>query len=392
MKIGIDARFVGPQGTGLGKYTEKLIENLSKIDSSNLYVIFLRKANWDYLKLPNNFKKVMVDIPWYSVREQLVLPQIFKREKLDLLHIPHFNVPIFYRGKVVVTIHDLIHNQFSQEAATTRNPLIFKIKRLAYKFIINQAVKRAVKIITPSNFTKQQILDKFRVDPTKITVTYEAAEEEYLRISNITFAKQNFARLYQISNILKKYKIKTPFIIYVGNAYPHKNLGKFLDAFKILTQNYELRTMSLIIVCSRDVFWERLKKQIADLKLENRVIMTGYIPAEELSAVFKLAKAYVFPSLSEGFGIPGLNAMAAGLPVICSNIPPLKEIYGDAALYFNPNDTFDIAQKVSKVLSDSKTRSFLVARGKEQVKKYSWQKMAKETLNIYKIERTEVDK
>ena len=120
--------------------------------------------------------------------------------------------------------------------------------------------------------------------------------------------------------------------------------------------------------------------------------MTGYIPANDLAIIFRSAKAYVFPSLSEGFGIPGLNAMAAGLPVICSNIPPLKEIYGDAALYFNPNDTFDIAQKVSKVLSDSKTRSFLVARGKEQVKKYSWQKMAKETLNIYKIERTEVDK
>ena len=131
MKIGIDARFVGPQGTGLGKYTEKLIISLGKIDNKNQYIIFLGKNNWDYLKLKNNFKKVLSDIPWYSILEQIKLPSIFKKQDLDLLHVTHFNVPIAYHGKFIVTIHDLIHHQFSESASTTKNPIVFKIKRFA---------------------------------------------------------------------------------------------------------------------------------------------------------------------------------------------------------------------------------------------------------------------
>src|SRR3989344_4228475 len=136
--------------------------------------------------------------------------------------------------------------------------------------------------------------------------------------------------------LLDEYHIKTPFMIYVGNAYPHKNLEKLLEAFKILTRNQkpETRNLKLALVCSRDVFWQKLAKQVQDQKLNGRVIMTGYISPNKLSQMFHQAEAYVFPSLSEGFGIPGLNAMAAKIPVVCSNIPTLKEVYGDAALYF----------------------------------------------------------
>ena len=392
VRIGIDARFVGPAGTGLGKYTEKLIQNLVKIDSQNQYFIFLRKANWDYLKIGKNFKKILADVSWYSLIEQVTLPKIFRSQNLDLLHVPHFNVPIFYnppgfnllglhersefKGEFIVTIHDLIHHQFAETSTTARNLLIFKAKRLAYRQVIAHAIKKSAKIIVPSKNIKEEVISTFRIDPSKVVVTYEAAEEEYF--DNQKLETRN-------PKLLNEYHIKTPFMIYVGNAYPHKNLEKLLEAFKILTINHkpETRNLKLTLVCSRDVFWQRLAKQVQDQKLNGRVIMTSYIPARELSVLFRQAKAYVFPSLSEGFGIPGLNAMAAKIPVVCSDILTLKEIYGDAALYFDPNDPEDIASKINQVVSDSKIRSRLIDSGLQQVRKYSWQRMAKETLRVY---------
>lgn len=365
MRVGIDARFVGPQGTGLGKYTEKLIVNLAKIDGKSSYFIFLKKTNWDYLKLPKNFTKVLADVPWYSLEEQYKMPAIFSTQNLDLLHVPHFNVPISLKGKFIVTIHDLIHHKFSEYAATTKNPIIFKLKRFAYKKVITTAITRSTKILTPSNYVKGEIAKTFKVNPDKIVVAYEAAEEEY------------FTR--QPGNP----DTRQPTLIYVGNAYPHKNLERLLDAIKILTTHYSLPTTHLIIVCPRDVFSQRLNHQIKERNLTKFVEVKGYLSSGELVTLFEKASAYVFPSLSEGFGIPGLNAMAVGLPVVASDIPVLKEVYGDAALYFNPHEAQDIAAKIAKVLTDKKTKLDLVLKGKEQVKKYSWQKMARQTLKVY---------
>lgn len=373
MKVGIDARFVGPQGTGLGKYTEKLIQNLAEIDKENTYSIFLQKDNWDFITLPNNFKKVLANVKWYSLDEQIKMPGIYKKENLDILHVPHFNVPIFYNGKFIVTIHDLIHHQFAETSATTRNLFIFRGKRLAYRQVINRAISKSKKIITPSKFVKSQILQQYKVPEDKIIVTYEAAEEEYMKVSSSK---------YPVSSILKKYKIKKPFLIYVGNAYPHKNLDNLLEAFKILTVSYKINTTNLVIVCSRDVFAHRLQNKIDELKLSDRVFLTGYIKSDELPVIFKSAEAYVFPTLSEGFGIPGLNAMASRLPVVCSDIPVLKEIYGDAAIYFDPKDPKDIAGQIKKSL-DGKVKGSLIKAEDNVVKKYSWNKMAKQTLDIY---------
>jgi len=182
MKIGIDARFAGPEGTGIGKYTEKLIEHLQKIDSINSYSIFLKESNWNFLKLNNkNFQKVLADVSWYSIEEQIKMPIIYNRQNLDLLHIPHFNVPLFYKGNFVVTIHDLIHREFTTSDVTTRYKLIFKLKKFGYQKVVNNAIKNSRKIITPSKFVKDQIIETFGIDPAKIVITYEAAEEEYFR-------------------------------------------------------------------------------------------------------------------------------------------------------------------------------------------------------------------
>lgn len=359
MRIGIDARFVGPQGTGLGKYTEKLILNLAKIDTTNEFIIFLRENNWSYLKLQinKNFTKVAAEVPWYSLEEQFKMPAIFDAQNLDLLHVPHFNVPLLYKGKFVVTIHDLIHHKFSEYATTTKNPIIFKLKRLGYKKVITNAINNSQKILTPSKFVKEDIIKNFKINPSKIVVTYEAAEEEYFNSLPATTKRQ-------------------PFLIYVGNAYAHKNLERLLDAIKILNTH-------LIIVCPRDVFSVRLKNEIEKRSLEKNVEIKGYLKTSQLTKLFQKASAYVFPSLSEGFGIPGLNAMAAGISVVASNIPVLKEVYANAALYFDPQNPKDIAGKIHNVLSDPKTRMDLVKKGNAQVKKYSWFQMAEETLKVY---------
>lgn len=371
MKIGIDARFLGPEGTGLGRYVQELILNLEDLDRENEYVVFLRKQNFDLYKPKNkNFKKILADASWYSIKEQIILPPIFSFFKLDLLHVPHFNVPIFYPGKIVVTIHDIIKSEFAGLSATTRMPFIYLLKHLGYETVIRVATKRAKKIFVPSKVIAKKLQDKFGVPEGKIIVTYEAAS-----LNNAKFKRQN-AKL-----VLKKYKIRKPYLLYVGNAYPYKNLDRLLLALNNLKS--QISNLSLVNPCSRSTFYDRLKDKARELGLAERVILPGYVPDQDLIALYQEAEAYVFPSLSEGFGIPGLDAFVLGTAVICSNIPTLKEIYKDAALYFDPYSQDDMVLKIKKVLKDQKLRQTLIAKGKKQVQKYSWRRMAEETLRVY---------
>ncbi len=364
MKIGIDARFAGPGGTGIGKYTEKLILNLAKIDRNNQYVLFLNKNNWDFFKIDQkNFKKSLADVTWYSLKEQLLLSTLFNKEKVDLLHIPHFNVPLLYRGNFIVTIHDLIHHHFKEQAVSSKNPILFNIKRLGYKFVINHAIRNSLKIITPSNFVKKELIYYFKLNSAKVTVTHEAAEEEYFS-----------------TEATGKNKIRNS-ILFVGNIYPHKNISNLLEAMSILKNRK--KAAKLIIVCPRNIFFQRLLSEINKKDLEGTVEIINYLPTRELVPLFNKITAYVFPSYSEGFGIPGLNAMAAKIPVLASDIPVLKEIYGHAAIYFDPNSAIEIAEKIDKILNDAKTRKEMVEKGNQQVNKYSWGQMAEETLKVY---------
>jgi glycosyltransferase involved in cell wall biosynthesis len=372
MRIGIDARFLGPEGTGLGRYVQELISNLEILDEKNEYVIFLRKQNFDLYQPRNkNFKKVLADARWYGLKEQIILPFIFSSQKLDLLHIPHFNIPVFYPGKIVVTIHDLIKSEFAGLSATTRMPFVYLLKHLGYEAVVRIAVRRARKILVPSNSIAKKLRENFRVPEGKIAVTHEAAS-----LTNSKFNPPTGGQNSKI--ILDKYKIKKPYLIYVGNAYPYKNLDCLLAALTKLPG-----TLSFINPCSRSTFYDRLKERARELGLGERVILPGYVPDEDLAGLYKEAEAYVFPSLSEGFGIPGLDAMVLGTPVVCSDIPTLKEIYGDAALYFDPHSEDDMAEKIKKILQDQKLRQDLIEKGKKQVQIYSWHKMAETTLATY---------
>lgn len=381
MKIAIDARFLGPAGTGLGKYAEKLLENLEKIDPSSLrssgqvhneYFILLKKNNFNLFNpKASNFHKVLADIPWYSISEQIQIPKILSKIKPDLTHFCHFNVPIFYSSKFVVTIHDLIKHEFLGLASTTKNRLTYYLKHRAYKLVISAAIKNSVKILVPSNWVKKRIAQEFKVPENKIVVTYEAADEEFFRAESQSQKKE----------ILKKYKIQPPFLIYVGNAYPYKNLDLVLKAFKILEKDFS--NLKFFLASTRDVFHQRFTRLVGTYNLNNKVVMPGFIPSKDLVGLFRQASAYVFPSLSEGFGIPGLDAMAAGLPVLASDIPVFREVYADSVLYFNPKDPAYLATKIKTVLENNKLRQNLIEKGQNQAANYSWQKMTKETLLVY---------
>jgi len=372
MRIGIDARFYGSVGKGLGRYTQKLIENLEKAVAqgpSLQYFVFLRKENFDEYQPKNkNFQKVLADYRWYTFSEQINMPRILNKYNLDLVHFPHFNVPLFYRGKFIITIHDLILIHFPTVRGTTLNPIFYWLKFLAYKIAIWSAIKRAEKIIAVSNFTKKDILKNYKIPKEKIKVTYEACDD-----FRETPAGND-------EEILRRRGIIKPYLLYVGNAYPHKNLEKLILAFGKI--NKIKKDLHLVLAGREDYFYRRLKKIVKKKNIKN-IIFTGFIPDGDLDSVYRNALLYVFPSLYEGFGLPPLEAMSKGTPVISSDHQCMREILEDSAYYFNGRKSDEITKAIIKVLDDEKLREKLTAKGYEQIKKYSWEKMAGETLDAY---------
>ena len=369
MRIGIDARFFGSVGKGLGRYTQKLIENLEKIDSNNQYYVFLRKENWEEYQPKNPyFEKILADIPWYGFREQLQFPKILKKYNLDLVHFPHFNVPISWKGKFVVTIHDLILFHYPTKRASALSPFIYFLKRTAYRRVIRNAIRKSEKIIAVSNHTKKDIVEHFQVPEEKIVVTYEAVDRQMKPLHVPS------------EQVLEKYGIIKPYLVYVGNAYPHKNLERLVLVFRELRKKHP--HLRLVLVGKEDYFYRRLKTFVKD-NSARQVIFSDFVPDDDMAVVYREALLYIFPSLYEGFGLPPLEAIAQNLPVVSSNESSMPEILGDAAYYFDPRALSEMGEAIERAATDNELRERLIAAGREQIKKYSWEKMARETLNIY---------
>lgn len=371
MKIGIDARLIDE--TGVGRYIRNLVYFLGEIDNENQYVIFLRKKTYASFTLPNSrWEKRLADVPWHSFREQFVMPWIFLRERLDLLHIPYFNIPVFYPGKFIVTIHDLTILHFDTGKASTLPLPLYKLRRFGYNIALLVGLHRAENIITVSETTKNEVIDHFHINPNKITVTYEGIS------NNVTRNKRHETSQTRL--------IHGPYFLYVGNAYPHKNLEMLLRAFKKFTVHSSQFTAKLVLVGRDDYFYKRLRATVKEMQISDRVNFFGEATEEELQNLYKNTIALVFPSLMEGFGLPGLEAMAAGVPVVCSDIPVFHEIYKDAALYFDLKSDVDIVKKL-KDITHEQVRKKYIQQGFIQVSKYSWQKLAGKTLSVYNQDR-----
>lgn len=379
MRIGIDARLFGPRtaGGGLGRYIQQLITHLANIDQENEYILFLRKSNWDEFEETLKFKKVLADYQWYSLEEQLKMPQKIKEANVDLMHFPHFNVPLMNKAPFVVTIHDLILLEHPTKRASKLGPLTYAAKHAGYKKVISQALNRSRAVIVPSEYTKQSILKYFpRTDESKIKVVYEGLSR---------LGQEDSEDPEKDSEFLRELKIKKPFIMYVGNSYPHKNLETLVKSFaRVLDVKPDLQ---LVLVGQRNYFSERVEKETLGLglKVPEEVNFTGFVEDRDLAKLYRQASLYVFPSLCEGFGLPPLEAMAAGLPVASSNSSCLPEVLGSAAIYFNPKDEQDITNVILEGLDNTGLRNTLKQTARLQIKKYSWKKMANDILQIYKM-------
>lgn len=374
MRIGIDARFYGgEQSKGLGRYTQKLIEHVLRLDQQNEYVIFVQDESAQQViqQLGKNTclagrqaEVILAPYRWYTLAEQIFLPRLITRAKIDLMHFPHFNVPLFYNKPYVVTIHDLIISRFPTERATTLGPLMYRFKQWAYNRVIAHAAYHAKKIITVSEYSKQDIMDYFTLPADRIIVTYEAVEP--------------FAEAVATTTAL----VTSPYLLYVGNAYPHKNLEVLLQVMQQLKQDQQLN-FKLMFVGKTDYFYKRLQDQAIALQVDDVVVFTGFVPDTDLPLLYRRALAYIFPSKYEGFGLPPLEAMSYGTPVLAARSSCLPEILGEAALYFDFQDVSGIIKQIFVVQENQELRQQLVQGGYEQVQHYHWETLAQQTLQIY---------
>lgn len=357
MKIAIDARMYGQ--SGIGRYIRNLIAQLQIIDKKNEYLVLHLDND---IKYQDNFHRIQANFEWYGIREQIMLLRLLKSLKPDLVHFPHFNVPIFFKGKFVVTIHDLIHQHFSMKRSTTLNPLLYSLKQLSYKVVFKNAVNRSCKIIVPSNFVKNQLVAGWKINEEKIVVTPEAVDKVIFNLSKKTVSQSN---------------IKKPYIFYVGNAHPHKNVEGLIESFLKIKEKYT--GLKLVLAGSDHYFWQRIKSKFQ----HEDIVFTGQISDEELVSFYKNAECFVMPSYEEGFGIPILEAMACGCPVVASKLGALPEVGGGAAIYFDPANKIDLINKIDKILKSEKLRQELIKKGTERIKLFNWEKLAKQTLEVY---------
>jgi glycosyltransferase involved in cell wall biosynthesis len=361
-KICIDARFWGIANTGIGRYVENLIENLPASSEINVSLI-ISPADIQEPKLAK-FPKFVARRHPYTILSQFEMFKLWFQIRPDLIHVTHSSIPVFWPGKMVVTFHDLIRHISKGRDSTTRNYSFYRLKYLGYIFVDWVAMWRAAKIIVPAYYWKRELIKKYHLPENKIMVTYEGVNPDIKKSAE-----------------KKQFGMKKPFVVYTGNLYPHKNIPVLLSAVKLLGGQ-----VSLALVGARSVFTDKAKNMISRFQISDYVHLLGRLTDKELSQLYSQASAFVFPSLIEGFGLTGLEAMAVGLPVIAANSSCLPEVYGQAAVYFDPKSPQDLSQKIIRVVSDSKLNKQLSFLGLQKVKDYSWAKMAAETWKIYQNE------
>ena len=363
-KIVIDARLSGLEHAGIGRYTRMLVEHLKDLRFTCPQMLRIKRCR----RAIYDLRIISPNIRHYTLAEQIQMPEILKRENPDLVHFPHFNVPLLYNSPFIVTIHDLLWHEQVGTTATTLPAWIYWLKYLAYRLVLRHAVLKSKAIIVPSNWVKKKIVERFPEAEKKVHVIYEGIADKF----------KEEGRRNKEEGILEQYELKNrQYLIYTGSLYPHKNVNLVLD---ILPRFPDLK---FIVACARNVFWEKFKKEVINRGLEDRVILAGFIPDDELAILYKNALAFVFPSKSEGFGLPGLEAMAAGLPVISSNAGSLPEVYGGAAAYFDPMNEDDLIKKIGEIREDKEYRGKIIKLGRERAVRFTWEKCAEETLRVY---------
>lgn len=355
--IVIDAR---ESGTTSGRYVDKLVEYLHKLQPQHDFTLLAKPHRIEYLhSIAPTFTLSVTEHKEFTLAEQTGLLRQINSLNADLVHFPMAQQPAFYTRPVVTTIQDLTAVRFGNPA---KNPVVFWVKQQVYKWLIRRVARKSKHIIAISEFVKHDVADFTRISPDKITVTLEGAD-----------------RMPDGSTAIAGLEDKQ-FIMYVGRPTPHKNLGRLIEAFVELQTTHP--DLLLVLAGKKDYNYRQHEARVQKAGIKG-VVFTDFIPDNQLRWLYEHCAAYVFPSLSEGFGLPGLEAMVHGAPVISSNATCLPEVNGEAAHYFDPLDIHDMATKIAEVIDNDTLRTELITKGKHHAATFSWQRMAEQTLAVY---------
>ena len=366
MRIGIEVRWIALSKTGFGNYTLNLIRELSRIDEKNQYYLYFNKEFQDDLTpQKKNFHKIIIKM-YSGIYKHLCIPLdiVFNKRNLDLFHFAYNSPSIWFPCKFVLTIHDASF-KYIPEMLSKKD--LFSISTKLYI-----SARKAEKVITDSENSKRDIVKFFKVLEEKIAVIYLGVDESFQIISNREI----------LNDIRRKYNLPEKYLLYVGSYLPHKNLDTLIKAFCDLKRNTNTRH-SLVLCGKKGRNFLNISKLIRELQLDDCVFCIGYVPADELPILYNMSDLFIFPSLYEGFGLPILEAMACGVPVIASNSSCLPEIAGEAALLFNPRDKNELAKAIYNLLTDAKAYNYFVEKGLKRAKQFTWRKMAEGILKIY---------
>ena len=365
MRVAIDARKL--HDYGIGTYVRNLLHELARQDDDAEYVLLADPADVEPLRaLGPRFQPVAERAGKYSVREQLSLPVTLTRARVDLYHSPHYVVPRLPIGRFVVTIHDCIHLRFPQYLPN-RAALYYA------KSMMTSAARRAQRILTVSQASKGDILHYLGAPASKVEVIYNALDERFATAPSEE----------EVRRVRERFLLTSRFVLYTGNIKPHKNVDRVIEAFSILKRSETEADLKLLIIGDEISKYPNLRRLVHRHNLHQHVRFLGFVPDATLSVLYRLAAVFVFPSLYEGFGLPPLEAMAAGAPVVTSNVSSLPEVVGDAALLVEPMDAASIAAGLGRVLHEPALRADLVRRGHERVKAFSWERSVRRVREVY---------
>ena len=366
MRVAIDARKL--HDFGIGTYIRNLLRHLARLDRQNEYVLLCHEGDMGVAAtLGDNFRTVLEPAANYSIGEQFHVPLVLMREKPDVFHAPHYVLPVAVRSRSVVTIHDCVHLMFPQ----------YLPNRAAYAYARGamwSAAKRSDRILTVSEASKRDILHFFNVPPDKIVVVYNAIDERFW----VEPAAEDIAR------VRERFQLDHGFVLYAGTIKPHKNLVRLIEAFAELRKG-EFEELKLLIIGDEISKLPALRRAVHSHKLHKHVRFLGFLPDDTLAALYRLAAVFVFPSLYEGFGLPPLEAMASGTPVVTSNVSSLPEVAGDAAVLVDPYDVESIVTGVRRVLTDPALAADLRRKGLVRARDFSWERSVARTHEIYRL-------
>jgi len=364
VRVAIDARKL--HDYGIGTYVRNLITELAKQDDDAEYVLLCAPPDVGALSaLGSRFRPVAVRAGNYSAREQWGVPWALAKSRVDLFHAPHYVVPVLGTTRVVVTIHDCIHLRFP-EYLPNRRALYYA------RAMMTMAARRARRVLTVSQASKDDILTYLGVPADKVEVIYNALDS---RLAGEPTAED-------VARVRERFLLTAPFILYTGNIKPHKNVDRLIEAFSILRRDGH-EDVKLLIIGDEISKYPNLRRLVHKFQLHQHVRFLGFVPDATLAVLYRLAAVFVFPSIYEGFGLPPLEAMAAGAPVVTSNTSSLPEVVGDAALLIDPLDATAIARAMGRVLNEPELRQTLIRRGHERVKAFSWERSVARVRQVY---------